>query len=122
MEEWMDNQEPPDWFVVGSDTAPVIEHDKRLACLMANPRLTFHERLIFILMLGEAGIERVRPLFEEYEIDALVYPYSLKRLCLMTGWSADNIQYAVGRLTSEGFLEPVDPRGYRMHFVGTLAD
>jgi hypothetical protein len=120
--EWMDDFEPPEWFVVGSDRAPSIEYDHRLEVLNANPRLDFHERLIFILMLSEAGIERVRPLFETYEIDALVYPYSLKRIKLMTGWSFDDIQHAVGRLTHEGFIEPVDPRGYRLDFGGTLAD
>lgn len=120
MEEWMSDQEPPDWFVVGSDMKPEIEYDHRLKALNANPRLTFHERLIFIMMLGDAGIEQVRLEVDPQELDALVFPYSLKRLKLMTGLSMDDIHHAVGRLTSEGFLEPIAPKGYRIDFSGTL--
>lgn len=61
---------------------------------------TFHERWVLAVMLGETTPELP------------IYDKSIKRLQLATGLPMHDIHVCIGRLISEGNIEPINAHGY----------
>jgi hypothetical protein len=76
-----------------------------LEAICKDPNMSFHERLVFAVIAGEVTDE------------IPIFTGSLKRLILGTGFPKNDVDYALARLMSEGYIEPVGSAGFLLRWA-----